>query len=172
MGPVAAITSAFRQTFVVSGVATRAEFWWFAGLCAAVASAMHYLDSQLWGWTFKDGAEAHILFYAFVILFSLPLATAAIRRMQDVGFNGTLVFLPLLAEVVRSNAHSMMFDWFRLTDIRIGHPESENWVRTVTDLTDWLIPLSWGAVGVLALLPSKFAARFSKNSGPNAEVPQ
>ena len=167
MGPVAAIGSGLGLTFVVSDVATRSEFWWFAAVLAATASVMHYLDGFVWGWTLKDGPEAHIFLHAVIILSALPLATAAIRRMQDVGLNGAFVFLPLLAEVVRNNAHSMMFDWFRLKGIRIGDPESENWMRSVTNLSDLLIPLSWGTVFLLLLLPGQFADRLPRTPAPN-----
>lgn len=91
MGPVQAVTSGLLKFPIFTGRATRSEFWWFApiwtGCTAMFMKLAVYLD--LIANTIPQKA-------LFVLVISLPIWSAASRRLQDVGEQGTQVLWPLL----------------------------------------------------------------------------
>ena len=96
MGFGEAVKTCFKKYFSFEGCASRAELWWYylfylAGLlvlCVAMVAAF----------LLPGYAAGLLLFLALVAFFVaglLPLYSALVRRMHDVGLNGILAFIPI-----------------------------------------------------------------------------
>lgn len=101
MGFGEAIKTCFKKYFSFEGCATRAELWWYylfylAGLLVlfvATVAALYFLDALV----------GMLILFALVAFFTaglLPLYSALVRRMHDVGLNGILAFIPIAGFVL------------------------------------------------------------------------
>ena len=88
MGPIAAVSSAYRRAFQFSGRAPRSEFWWFALFVAIVLNLFHVVALPV----------VPVLVVGLVQLgvFSLPLAACIARRVRDAGRHGLWSLPPVL----------------------------------------------------------------------------
>lgn len=92
-----AVREGFQKSLVINGCDTRAQFWWFALVCfplICVGPTLILLivgslvpDSEFWA------KVTLFLFFASYIVFSVPMVTAIIRRLHDVGKPGYLWLL-------------------------------------------------------------------------------
>lgn len=74
------------------GRATRKEFWIFVLFSALVQMAIYTLVRVSTG----DAETASIFENLYVLSILLPAVGLAMRRMHDIGRNGTWVFLPIV----------------------------------------------------------------------------
>jgi uncharacterized membrane protein YhaH (DUF805 family) len=80
-----AVRTCFRKYFVINGRAMRSEYWWF--LLAYVVSFLAAV--LLWPWA-ND-------YWVFVPLaFVIPIFTAGMRRMHDIGRSGAWYVVPFV----------------------------------------------------------------------------
>ena len=91
MGPIEAIKTCFQKYFVISGRATRSEFWWFYLFNILLPFATTPLDVILFGAS-EDGGFITIVTGLIVII---PLFTATVRRLHDTGRSGWFQLIPL-----------------------------------------------------------------------------
>ncbi len=67
--------------FVVAGRASRSEFWWFYSIHPALYAAFAATQSEV--------------FMVGIFAISIPLLTAAVRRMHDVDKSGWFMLIPI-----------------------------------------------------------------------------
>lgn len=78
------------------GRASRSEYWYFTFINIAVSLAIHFaaeaggMESIILG---QNGAD---LTYLGAVL--LPLITLGVRRMQDIGHTGWILFVPVYGQ--------------------------------------------------------------------------
>ena len=87
-----ATKTCIRKSFVLSGRASRGEYWWFllgAGLLSFLAGIFDLL-------LFGTEAKMLILSVVFGIVTYFATFTAGWRRLPDIGLHGSFSFLPLL----------------------------------------------------------------------------
>ena len=89
MGPGRAILVGFLRTGQTWGRATRSEFWWFAPV-GALPPVMVGVNRP---WLVLGWASLQTI--AVVAVASLPLLSAAARRLQDTGEPGVQAFYPV-----------------------------------------------------------------------------
>lgn len=87
-----AIRTCFRKYVTFSGRASRPEFWYFAAIfsCAFVLA--------FWNMARVNGpinSELQVFSLTLLVL-GTPLASAAIRRLHDIGKSGALAIVPIL----------------------------------------------------------------------------
>ncbi len=83
MSIIQSIKSGYQFYFITSIRAYRSEYWWFIGFCFV---SMLILESFL-----TDLAGEHVTDIISLILFSIPVFTATIRRLHDTGRSGWLI---------------------------------------------------------------------------------
>lgn len=94
MGPITSVYTTFIRSFSYFGRASRSEFIWFALFCALGYAALDVLQSKVWGWTLKGGANVDILTSAFPFIVGLPAIALSVRRMQDIGLHPIILAIP------------------------------------------------------------------------------
>ncbi|MEO0917414.1 MAG: DUF805 domain-containing protein [Pseudomonadota bacterium] len=159
MGPLHATRTCIAKYAVFSGRARRSEFWWFALVTLILGSMASYADARIWGWDFKDGQNATILSSVLLVTLLVPMSASAFRRLQDTGFHAVFILLPTLATILHDRLLSIMFDWFRVNEIRIGHPESKTWIGELPTLGSTIFAATCALLLVILALPSNFAER-------------
>ncbi|MBD3679373.1 MAG: DUF805 domain-containing protein [Rhodobacteraceae bacterium] len=96
MGALSAITSGFAKSFQYSGRSVRSEFIWFFVFVLFGLIAADVIQSMIWGWTLKNGANSRILTNFFLAVVALPLLALSVRRLQDTGLHVLVLFIPAL----------------------------------------------------------------------------
>ena len=147
----------------MSGRSSRSEFWWFAFFCCVAFAALQYVDARIWGWDLKAGTKANILTSLFVILASIPFTSIAVRRAQDVGLHGAIVFSPLVFSWILYWIRSLMFGWLQISDTDYGNLASDYWIRLLFTISGMAVPALAALVLIVLLLPSRFAERHITN---------
>lgn len=97
-----AVREGFQKSLVIRGSDTRAQFWWFALvcfplLCAAPPLVLLFVGSLVPESDFGAYISLFCTFVAY-IAFGIPMVTAIIRRLHDVGKPGylwVLWFIPV-----------------------------------------------------------------------------
>ena len=84
-----ATKTGFRKYFVMSGRASRSEYWWFMlTLCVILPVVVALLDENLFDAPDGEGPIS-ITYSIFAII---PLFTAAVRRLHDTGRSAWFMF--------------------------------------------------------------------------------
>ncbi len=102
---------AWRKYIKFHGRASRSEYWYFTFINIAISIALHLAGVRA-GMTemtiFQFGGEGSVfpevvfkqtvldLVYFFAVL--LPLITVGVRRMQDIGRTGWILFVPIYGQ--------------------------------------------------------------------------
>lgn len=81
MNILEAVKICFQKYFTITGRARRAEFWWFMLFIITTSIALVFID------------PTGILYSIFSLIILFPSLTVAIRRLQDIGYNGWWVLL-------------------------------------------------------------------------------
>ena len=110
MGPVKAVTTAFRKTFQYSDRASRSEYWWYVAFTALLSMLIEsYIASGpnsisiKFGLYFFVGPDAHPLQNLFSILVLPPFVAVLTRRMHDLGrpgYHALIVVVGLIALIL------------------------------------------------------------------------
>ena len=87
MNMIEAVKVCLKKAFTIQGRARRSEFWWFYLAFAIVCATEGIIDGILsyipvLGWIIS------VLLYLSVLALHIPLVTAGIRRLHDVGKSG------------------------------------------------------------------------------------
>lgn len=104
MPPLAAIRTAFRRSFDLSGRARRSEFWWFWGLHTAVPGLLGIALPALISERQPGVAQAMMAAGGLAYIVTVPgVFSALVRRIHDTGRSARLwavLYAVLLAAVV------------------------------------------------------------------------
>ncbi|MEO1025283.1 MAG: DUF805 domain-containing protein [Pseudomonadota bacterium] len=100
MPPSVAIKIGLRKYATFTGCASRAEFWWFALFLAIVTTLLLVpailADDAMINAGSRIAGDYHPLIWLVLICSAVPLHASASRRLNDIGWPGALVFLPVL----------------------------------------------------------------------------
>lgn len=109
MGFATAIGTGFRKYFVLSGRASRSEYWWwtlflFLG-SVLYTSAAHFalagrVEAELDTMTLAGIGTILVLGGGFSLVTLVPTMTLTVRRLHDIGRTGGWVLLPWLLNAV------------------------------------------------------------------------
>lgn len=101
LSPLGYISRCLRLFVDGKGRARRAEYWWWAGFCAAIGVIAYMLDAALFGFNAYTGAPNSQALYALASLALLaPTISVTSRRFHDVGLSGWLVAVAFALYVV------------------------------------------------------------------------
>ena len=94
MGPVEALTTAWRKSFTYGGKATRAEYWWFYLINLVINIAIFI------GPTSSSNnpilAFIFLLGWVYVVASIFPSISIIVRRLRDIGKKWKWIFINLV----------------------------------------------------------------------------
>lgn len=164
---------AFRRTINYSGRATRSEFIWFTLFCAIGFVTLEILQSKLWGWSLKGGAEETILTSVFPFIVGLPAIALAVRRIQDIGLHPFLLAVPsvlLYASFYLGLKLARDYEHFFNPDYT-GQGRPDNFLSQISSsLSQGQGYVYLAIIILLVLAPKNFALRFPLFSKPENEA--
>lgn len=94
MGPIESFISCMEKYFDFSGVATRAEYWWFQLLTTLLVFIPLIVFANI-------GSDKMIIVWLIScpIFFAIPIISLTVRRLHDVGYSGLYFFVTLIPVV-------------------------------------------------------------------------
>jgi uncharacterized membrane protein YhaH (DUF805 family) len=81
-----AISACFSKYATFTGRASRSEYWYFY---------LFYIIAYIAGMVVDAAAGSQFIQYLFIIPLWLPLVSAGVRRMHDVGKSGWFILIPI-----------------------------------------------------------------------------
>jgi len=91
---IESITTCFKKSFTIKGRACRSEYWWFHLLWVICYFSALILSPAAEG---SDVITAiSWMIFGVMIISIIPLFTASIRRLHDVGKSGVWLFFSLI----------------------------------------------------------------------------
>lgn len=100
MGFSTAVRTCLSKYLMLSGRASRPEYWWFYLFAVLVAAAGSILDGLIFGFAVEDEVGKHPFTMVLTFATFIPLLAAGWRRMHDTGRPGWLVLLPAIIVLI------------------------------------------------------------------------
>lgn len=100
MGFVEATRTCFSKFLMLSGRASRPEYWWFYLFAVLVTAAASVLDGLIFGFAVEDQPGKHPFTLIIWFVTFVPLMAAGWRRMHDTGHKGWLILLPQMLVLI------------------------------------------------------------------------
>lgn len=100
MGFSTAVSTCLSKYLMLSGRASRPEYWWFYLFAVLVAAAGSILDGLIFGFAVEDQVGKHPFTMVLTFATFIPLLAAGWRRMHDTGRPGWLVLLPAIIVLI------------------------------------------------------------------------
>ena len=102
MNFINSLKTCFKKYVLISGRASRSEFWWFYLVFIIIQVVLTFLTLNY----FIYGIAASIISYILNLVLSLSVLSLSVRRLHDVGLSGWWYWIFLAPLVIDKNVNT------------------------------------------------------------------